>query len=290
MIVSFRRTTRLLAVVFWALPAGGAAQALALSVTPPTPSWWARADGFLSSGDPAGALAILEPMLQPTAPQPEVSWRAARAWYQMGILATEQDSANAAFRRAVAHAEAALAAGGPHPEALRWAVAANGSVANAPGVGPRETARTARRAWELTQSLLEVAPDDPVGHSAMGSLHAEVLTMNRVERFLARAFLGGMVNGARWDDALAHHRRAVDLDPNRVLYRLELGKALGWRGDLEGARTTLEAAVALLPLTPVDRVHQASARTWLQRFSGLADSEGHDDGDGREPEAGVHPT
>lgn len=260
-----RRAACITALLGFSAPAGVAPQVRPASAVPPAVTWSARADRLLEAGEPAEALEAITPMLG-DAPRPEVLWRAARAEYQMGILATSRDSANAWFRLAVVHAEAALDATGDHPEALRWAVAANGSVANAPGVGPRETARTARRAWDLTRRLLEIAPDDPVAHSAMGSLHAEVLTLSFFERLLARAILGEMVGGARWDDALSHHRRAVELDGATVLYRVELGKALGWHGDLGGARAELVAALALPPQTPLDRVHQEAARTWLGRF------------------------
>ncbi|GMV04555.1 MAG: hypothetical protein AMXMBFR53_08350 [Gemmatimonadota bacterium] len=265
-----RRTALIAAVLGCASPPGAASQVRPGLVVPPTLSWSARADRLLDAGDAVEAMETITPMLG-DAPLPEALWRAARAEYQMGILATSQDSANAWFRMAVVHAEAALEGAGDHPEALRWAVAANGSVANAPGVGPRETARTARRAWELARRLLVVAPDDPVGHSAMGSLHAEVLTMSFFERLLARAILGEMVGGARWEDALSHHRRAVELDGGTVLYRLELGKALGWHGDLAGARATLAAALDAPPLTPLDRVHHEAARAWLRRFGGAPD-------------------
>lgn len=283
-----RRTVLATAVLLCASPPGAAPQVRPGLVVPPTLSWSARADQLLEAGDPAAALETLAPVLG-EAPLPEALWRAARAEYQMGILATSQDSANTWYRMAVVHAEAALEGAGDHPEALRWAVAANGSVANAPGVGPRETARTARRAWELAGRLLEVAPDDPVGHSAMGSLHAEVLTMNFFEKLLARAILGDMVSGARWEDALSHHRRAVELDGGTVLYRLELGKALGWHGDLGGARTTLEAALDAPPLTPLDRVHHEATRAWLRRFGGQPGGHVAEGGAARDSMAGVRP-
>ena len=283
-----RRAVFVTAVVGCAAPWGAASQIRPGIAVPPALSWSARADQLLDAGDPSAALEALAPVLG-EAPTPEALWRAARAEYQQGILATDQDSTNAWYRHAVVHAEAALEAAGDHPEALRWAVAANGSVANAPGVGPRETARTARRAWELTRRLLEVAPDDPVAHSAMGSLHAEVLTMNFFEKILAKAILGDMVGGARWDDALDHHRRAVELDGATVLYRLELGKALGWHGDLAGARTALAAALALRPRTPLDRVHQEAARTWLESFGGQARGHVADGEHPRERDPGVRP-
>lgn len=286
MMILVRRVACVTVVLGCATSAGVAAQVRPLLAPPLTLSWSARADQLLDVGDPTGALEVIR-SVPGDPPPPEALWRAARAEYQMGILATVQDSANAWYRLAVEHAEAALEARGDHPEALRWAVAANGSVANAPGVGPRETARTARRAWELTRRLLETAPDDPVGHSAMGSLHAEVLTMNFFERLLAKAILGEMVSGARWEDALSHHRRAVELDGTTVLYRLELGKALAWHGDLEEARAALEASLDVRPLTPLDRVHQDAARTLLLELGGHPDGHVAEDEAPRERSSGV---
>lgn len=227
------------------------------------PEWIARADSLLERGEAAAAIAWLDGVIDSAPDDPAARWRAARAAYQMGILASEAPAQNAWFRLGVDHAIRALEAAPDDPDALRWAVAVTGSLADGKGIGPRETAQLAERTWALIDRLLAVAPDDPIAHGAAGFLHAKIMKLSRAERFLARVFLGGGALGsASWEEALREQRRAVALAPDDILHRVRLATSLDWHGERDAARAEMDAALRLPVRTPVDLAYREQGLRW----------------------------
>ncbi len=249
-------------------PEGAAGQGVHLFQLTPTPTWHERVDGLFDRGKLHESLVLVEDLLEASLVSSEVAWRAVRVFHALGVTADTEAVANGWHEKAVAWAELGLEEAPRDPVTLRWAVVAMGTYANAPGVGPRETARYAQKTWALAHRLLEIAPDDPVAYSAIGSMHAELMTMSGFERFLAGRLLGvDAVRDANWDDALAYQRRAVELAPDHVLYRLELGKALGWQGRTPEAVQELDRALELPVSAPTHEVYREHARALREEFS-----------------------
>ncbi len=243
-----------LALCLWAMtprPAGAQRQTIEVPVPRPMPTVVERADRLLDAGNVRGSLDLLEARLAADPADFESRWRAARAALYLGILATGTNVETTWYRRAMAHADTALAERPNDVNALRWAVAAKGSLAEL--TGAQETVGLANEVWTLVHRLLDIDPNDALGHDTLGSLNYRVMILSSFKRTLGRIFMGGeILSAANWPDALKHHRRAVELEPGNILYRVDLANTLARLGHRDEALAQLEIAVSLPERLPVD--------------------------------------
>ena len=225
----------------------------------------ARADSRFDAGLVARSLALLEADLAVAPNDFDARWRAARAAWSLGILASGTEVENAWYRRAIAHADRALSAHPDAVESLRWAVASKGSLAVQ--TGAREAGRLAAEVRGLAERLLELRPADASAHYALAKLEYELLALSPARRVLARMlFSGDRLDEASWPHALELARRAVELDPGSPLFRLGLADILWHMGRRDEAGAQFEAARDLPLRTPVDRDFRARARLQLRRI------------------------
>jgi tetratricopeptide (TPR) repeat protein len=95
----------------------------------------------------------------------------------------------------------------------------------------------------------------------------ELSSLNMFERTMAGAVLGGVPKGATMDNAVADLRTAIELEPDYVNHRLELGRTYLQLKKFDLARPELEKAVALPPTSDLrDPKYQAEARELLTKF------------------------
>jgi tetratricopeptide (TPR) repeat protein len=246
---------------------GVRAQEQPITIAParPMPTPVARADNLMAGGNIEASLDLLETYLESHPNDFEARWRAARAAVYMGILATGTEIENRWYRRGIAHADRALAERPDDLEALRWDIAAKGSLAVQ--TGARETVRLAKDVYRLAHRLLELDPRNAFAYDALGSLDYQVMELNAFKRALGRLFLGAdVLSVASWHDALEYHRRAVALDPNNLLYRVDLANTLAKTGHTAEAIEQLRVAVALPSRLPVDSDFRARAERRLKEL------------------------
>ena len=156
---------------------------------------------------------------------------------------------------------------------------ANGwfALANAMGrasltMGNRERVRRAAEIRDAARRAVEIDPAHDGAWHVLGRWHAEIRRLSGVQRFLARAFLGGgILSEASWDSATAQLERAVALEPRRIFHRLDLAEVYIDRKRYADARRELEA-VAELPVADYgDERHQRAAAALLERIAGRQD-------------------
>jgi hypothetical protein len=225
----------------------------------------ARVDSLYHVFDVSGSLAAAE-ALAAADPRGAAAWRAGRAAVALGMLAQEENEQNEWYRTGEAHAARALTADSLSMDALFWLTAAKGR--RALNAGARDAARLGDEVWELAHRMLARDPDYPGAHNVLGTLQYEVMTLSRVERFLAKLILGDneALDGSTWEGAEAEHRRAVALAPEAILYRYDLGRTLLRRGRTEEAIAELRTVLSLPHHYPHDSEIQGDARRVLARL------------------------
>ena len=118
-------------------------------------------------------------------------------------------------------------------------------------------------AGEVRKEALEAIRLDSANAGAlhvMGMWHANVMRLSGVSRFLAKNLLGGKVfDEANWKDAVAYLERAVALEPDRVVHRLNLGGIYADSGNKAKARETWQAALGLKAIESNDKHYQRQA-------------------------------
>ena len=225
----------------------------------------ARVDSLFWAADLPGSLAAAE-ALAPEDPDGTAAWRAARAAVVQGLMGGGDDLENQWYERGEAHALRALGVDSLSIDALVWLTAAKGR--RAMQSSPREAARLGDEVWRLAHRVLALDPDHSGARNVLGKLQYEVMTLSRVERFLARRLLGAneALRSSSWEGAESELRRAVALAPDAVIYRYDLARALLRRDRRDEGVAELLTVLALPPVYPHDERVKEDARRQLLRL------------------------
>jgi len=108
----------------------------------------------------------------------------------------------------------------------------------------RTKVQYSRLVKEEAERALELNPDYAWAHHVLGRWHYEVASLGAGARFFVRLFYGGLPD-ASYDEAIARLRRAVELEPEELNHRLELGFAYAAAGRRDEARAQWQAGLAM---------------------------------------------
>jgi tetratricopeptide (TPR) repeat protein len=123
--------------------------------------------------------------------------------------------------------------------------------------GGRTRVGLADELYTQLQTVLALDPDHPEAKHIFGRLHAGVMRMNRVTRFLATRLLGGdALRGASWDEAESLLQAAEQARPEVPDYHFELGRLYE---DTDRPELAAEEARHVLALETRDEGEQAVA-------------------------------
>lgn len=236
----------------------------------PMPTPVERADNLMAGGNLRASFDLLAGYLQSHPGDFGARWRAARAAVYVGMLAGRHETRNAWYRRGIAQGERALKQHPDNLDALQWTAAAEGSLAL--WTGAKETVKLAEDVSRLSHRMLELDPHNAFAYDVLGTLDYQIMKLNGVKRMIGRFFAGGaVIAAASWHKALEYHRRAVALDPNSLLYRIDLANTLVGTDHVDEAIKQLRIAVSLPERIPVDHHLHAQAE---RRLEGLLRLEG----------------
>ncbi len=111
-------------------------------------------------------------------------------------------------------------------------------------------------------------PEHDGGYHILGRWNAEIMRLSGVERFVARNFLGGAIfSKASWDGAVANLERAVELNPRRIVHRLDLAQVYVDLKRWAEARTQLEFIGRLPSADPNDPRNKQQAAALLLKIA-----------------------
>lgn len=193
-------------------------------------------------------------------------WRAARAATDVGQDVGE-DEAGAWYERAEGYAREAVEANPREPEGHLELARALGLVAL--DANPRERVRMSEEIRSEARAAIEADSSYAGGWHVLGRWHKGVMELSGLARMFARTFLGGEVLGeASWENAERYLARAADLEPDRILHHLELGKVYRQNDRPERARRELRTAAELPPADFHDCRYRAEARRLLEEMEG----------------------
>jgi len=197
----------------------------------------------------------------------DVHWRAAREGVNLAAAEPDKETRKAVLRQALHEAREATDLVPRGIDAHYWSAVASGLLAE--DEGGRTKIRLAEQAWDESAWILGVDSLHAGAHHLQGRLHAAVMRLNPVTRFLARKLLGADVLGrASWAQAEYHLAKAVELAPDDAVNHLELGMAYKDMGRPRDARAAFLQAAASSPRRPADRKHIRQAEAMLASLPG----------------------
>ena len=219
----------------------------------------------LRATNPALRFAMLEERAALEPERYEVLWEVASEGASFGASMADSDERKEVFRRAREYANRAKTVEPEGIDGRYWLAVTSGLLAEEEG--GRTKIRLAEQAWDESTWVLTVDANHAGAHHLQGRLHAAVMRLNRVLRFLARTLLGGdALDQASWESAEYHLAMAVQLAPRDAVNHLELGMAYKDLKRYEEAREAFQAAASITPRRAADRRHVDQARAMLARI------------------------
>jgi FimV-like protein len=192
--------------------------------------------------------------------------KASRSAVDLGESLADGQRQKDLFRKGERYAQLAVRADSTSAEA--WFHLARALGRTALSVGVRDRVRYAVDVRKYAMNALAINPDHAGALHVLGMWNAEVKRLNGFELFFARRFLGGGVMGqANWQDAVSYLERAVAVDPDRLVHRLDLAGIYADVGEKEKARASLESVIAATTRTDFnDVLYKRQAEERLKRI------------------------
>jgi Flp pilus assembly protein TadD len=101
----------------------------------------------------------------------------------------------------------------------------------------------------------------------MGVWNAEIMRLNGFTRAVAKTFLGGQIFGsASWAEAVRYLEQAVQVEPDRLVHRLDLARIYRDMGRIAEARRSYGVAIALADSDTNDATYRQQAGDELRRL------------------------
>ncbi|MFI5372071.1 MAG: tetratricopeptide repeat protein [Candidatus Eisenbacteria bacterium] len=166
---------------------------------------------------------------------------------------------------AVEHARTAVRVASDSAQAHVWLAVALGRQAMREG--PKTRLALSREIKSEVDRAIALDPHIGRAYHVRAIWNRELSSLNMFERTMANAVLGGVPKGASMDNAVADLKTAVELEPDYVNHRLELGRTYVDLKKYDLARPELEKAVGLPPTSSLrDPHYQAEARELLAKL------------------------
>ena len=211
----------------------------------------------------AAALRHYQEAIRVDASNAEALWRASREAVDLGEF---NDAArDSLYRLGEQFARRAVQAD-PKSTMAHFALA-KALGRRALSLGPRDRVKYA---GEVRKEALEALALDSTNAGAlhvMGMWHANIMRLSGFTRFMAKNVLGGKTfSEANWKDAAGMLERAVMLEPDRIVHRVDLAEVYRDRKEDAKAREQFQTALRLKHLDFNDAHYQAQADRELKEM------------------------
>jgi tetratricopeptide (TPR) repeat protein len=205
----------------------------------------------------AGALKHYQAAIEADASNAEALWRASREAIDLGEF--DDAKRDSLYQLGEQYARRAVQAD-PKSSMTHFALA-KAIGRRALSMGARDRVKFA---GEVRKEALESLAIDSTNAGAlhvMGRWHANIMRLSGFSRFMAKNVLGGKTfDEASWKEATRLMERAAQLEPDRIVHRLELGSIYADTGDKGKAREQYEMIARLKPMDFNDKHYQEQAK------------------------------
>ena len=130
---------------------------------------------------------------------------------------------------------------------------------------PKEKLKNARLIRDQSMRVLAIDPNHAATHYVMGKWHHGLSRLSWFDRLVCEAFLGGLPVASA-EEASHYFQRAIDLQPDQILFYYGLAGYYVDEGRYPEATQVLESALELIELEPDDVVRKRNCRNLLDRL------------------------
>ncbi len=222
-----------------------------------------QSDDLFNKFDNKGAYEVLLSANKDYPNNAEVLWRLARvethiADHMPASTDQEKNAQLAEYQKAYNYANEAVSADAKNSMAYTYRAVANGKIALFKGVF--SVAPIVKQVRNDCERAISLDPNNAIAYYVLGRTHAKLAEKPALFRWPLGLAWGNL------DDAIKYFQKAVSLDPNFVMFRLDLAKAYISNDDYQKAREQLEAIPSIPKRDEDDDIRKAEAAKLLQEI------------------------
>lgn len=220
-------------------------------------------DAFDQRFEAAEALKFYLPAEEQEPKNPRILVRIARQYRHLmtDATATEEKLKLGAIGLSYAKRAAALA---PDDSEAQLSVAISyGKML--PILSKKEQVDASRRVKDAADKALQLDPRNDLAWHTLGRWHRVLADISPLKRALAPLFYGKLPTGTN-EDAIKCFAKAIEINPNRLMHYIELGRVYAQMGRKADARRFIEKGLAMPNTEKDDPELKARGRETLEKI------------------------
>ncbi|CAN5492973.1 hypothetical protein BH23BAC3_BH23BAC3_16030 [soil metagenome] len=246
-------------ISFFIYPNSSADQIPELLEDDPVSALLEKAEKSFESGEEEKALEIYLSILTQDPENYDALWNTSFIYTRKGRRQTAYTSEEAYYRKAREFAQKTLDA---HPDKPRshyvFALASAGLADEMPNSSER-----IQLIWDLkefSERALQMDPDFAPAWHLKGVWHSKIANISRTERMAAKILYGRLPDGASNKKAEEHLQRAINMEQDVILFKLDLAQHYQETGQQKKAISLLESVLDMTPTSQNDHIDLKEAR------------------------------
>ncbi len=193
----------------------------------------------------------------------EASWKMARAYVDVGETLND-DQSHEYYLHAQRMANHAISVNPEGSNGHLFLSIAIGRVALK--AGPKERMRLAKSIRTEAEKAIELDPENDLAYHVLGRWHRRLANLSWVEKGFANIFLGGIPEDATMENAVLNFKKSVELKPDRISNRFELGYTYKEMDKNDLAIKEFETCLMLPVTDSEDPKHKKEAKKLLEEL------------------------
>jgi regulator of microtubule dynamics protein 3 len=223
-----------------------------------------RASELKESADEPAARELFEEVIEYDPLNFKALWNLSILYSMEGHRLDDQDEMESYYSDAIELAERAIEYYPNEPESHYAYAVAIGRMSDISS--PRERIRASEEIRESVERALELNADHAGAWHLLGIWHKRAANLSRAERWAANLLFGGAPEGASNEEAENSLKKAISLDPDNILFNLDLARFYITVEQYDHAIDVLERTIALEPKEMDDPDLLAEARDLLDEL------------------------
>jgi tetratricopeptide (TPR) repeat protein len=223
----------------------------------------AKGDGFDQRLDAAEALEYYLPAEKADPKNAKILARIARQYRHLLTDARSPEEKLRLGRLAIDYANRAAAAAPDDSDAQLSVALSHGKVL--PSLGVHEQVDASNRIKDSVDKALRLNPRNDLGWYVLGKWNRVLADVGATKRFLAPLFGGKLPRGTN-QDAVKCLKMAIDLNPYRPMYHIELGRTYAQMGNASEARKCINTGLSMPNVDKEDPEAKVHGREALDKM------------------------
>lgn len=215
-------------------------------------------------GDEEESLELFLKVLEADSENYIALWTSSLIYARMGYRLESESEMEEYYEKAMEHAEKAKEYHSDKDKSYYVYAVALGRMTDL--MSTRDRIRAAHDIKENVEKAIEMEPDyAPIWH-LYGVWHSDVANVSRLERIAARFISGGLPRGSN-EKAEEYLKKAIQMNEDRILFRMDLARHYMEVGENEKAADVLEMVLDMEPRTKYDPRKLEEARELLGKLN-----------------------